>query len=76
MAQWHTMNDEPLEVGVILYSRKINRIFDATYIGDGQFQVAGYPFLLDASHFDRWYQRGDFIKDTGLRDSLKELENL
>lgn len=67
---WHTMDEEPLMTGVILYSEKLNRFFDGSYIGGNQYQVACYPFALDSSHFDRWYQRGDFFKDTRLRESL------
>lgn len=65
---WHTMDEEPLMCGVILYSQKHNRIYDGSYIGDGRFEVNN--LIVTKSNFDCWYQREDFFKDTNLRNFL------
>lgn len=69
--KWHTMDEEPLMVGVILYSRKQNAIYDASYIGGGKFQVG--KLCADKSQFDLWYQRMNFFMDSGLYDAIKKL---
>lgn len=63
------MDEEPLLCGVILFSDRPNRIYDASYIGDGSFDVNG--LIVDKSNFDYWCQRGDFCKETNLRAFMK-----
>jgi len=65
---WHDMDEEPLMCGVILYSKRINRIYDGSYIGGNMFEVNG--LLVDKSNFDKWCQRGQFFSVTGLNNSL------
>lgn len=67
---WHTMDEEPQMCGVILFSDRPNRIYDASYIGDGSFDVNG--LIVDKRNFDCWCQRGDFFKETNLRAFFKE----
>lgn len=62
--KWHTMDEEPLMIGVILYSKKHNAIYDASYVGGGKFNVG--KLTVDKSQFDLWYQRSDFFRDSGL----------
>lgn len=66
---WHTMDEEPLMCGVILYSKKQNRIYDASYFGDGMFLIEGLG--VSKNCFDRWIQREDFFKESGLHDSME-----
>ncbi|MDO4801417.1 MAG: hypothetical protein Q4A15_04560 [Prevotellaceae bacterium] len=68
--KWHTMDEEPRCCGVILYSEKANRIYDASYIGEGKFEVES--LTVDKSHFDLWYQRWDFFNDSGLRKVMEK----
>lgn len=67
---WHTMNEEPQIAGVILFSNKPNRIYDANYIGDGNFSVNG--LIVDKNSFDCWCQRDVFFKETNLRSFVNE----
>lgn len=68
---WHTTDEEPLETGVILFSVKRNRFYDATYIGDWRVDVNGLTVML--IQFDYWIQRGDFFVESGLRDKIEEV---
>lgn len=68
--EWHSMDEEPLCIGVILYSFKANRIYDASYLGEGKFEVNS--LVVDKAYFDFWYQRGDFFNDSGLRQLIEE----
>lgn len=70
--QWHTMDEEPLMVGVILYSKQQNAIYDASYIGGGWFAVG--KLQVDKSQFDLWYQRADFFRESGLSESIDRLK--
>lgn len=65
---WHTMDEEPLMCGVILFSNRANRLYDGSYIGDDRFEVNGLS--VNKGNFDCWCQRGDFFKETGLREFL------
>ena len=69
---WHTMDEEPLETGVILYSDRANRIYDGSYIGGGRFDVD--RMSVPAGNFTLWCQRSEFFKESGLRKSLDKLE--
>lgn len=70
--KWHTMDDEPLMVGVILFSEKQNAIYDASYIGGGWFNIG--KLKVDKSQFDLWCQRGDFFKGSGLSEAIDKLK--
>lgn len=67
---WHTMDEEPQLCGVILFSDRPSRIYDASYIGDGSFNVNG--LIVDKSNFDCWCQRDIFFKETNLRLFVNE----
>ena len=71
---WHTMNEEPLMRGVILYSKTRNAIYDASYVGGGMFSIG--KMKVDKSYFDLWCQRGDFFRGSGLRDAIDKLEHV
>lgn len=62
--RWHTMDEEPIMCGVILFSKQQNRIYDGEYLGDGLFKIES--LVVDKSRFDLWYQRYEFLLDTGL----------
>ena len=72
MNRWHTMDEEPLMCGVVLYSSKSNRIYDGEYIGEDLFQIE--TLIVHKSQFDCWYQRGEFFEDTGLRDYMNKVK--
>lgn len=67
--KWHTMDEEPLMCGVILYDGHNNRIYDATYLGEGFFQIE--RLTLPKGHFTHWIQRGDFFQESGLAKAKK-----
>ena len=64
------MDKEPLMCGVILYSKRENKIYDGSYIGDGRFYVN--DLTVDKSNFDCWVQRETFFKVSGLRKFLDD----
>ena len=64
------MDKEPLMCGVILYSKRENKIYDGSYIGDGRFYVN--DLTVDKSNFDCWIQRETFFKGSGLRKFLDD----
>ena len=64
------MDNEPLMCGVILYSERENKIYDASYIGDGCFYVNN--LMVDKSNFDCWVQRETFFKGNGLKKFLDD----
>ena len=68
--KWNSMDKEPLMCGVILYSKRENKIYDGFYIGDGRFYVN--DLTIDKSNFDCWVQRDTFFKESGLRKFLDD----
>ena len=68
--KWNSMDNEPLMCGVILYSKRENKIYDGFYIGDGRFYVN--DLTVDKSNFDCWIQREIFFKGSGLRKFLDD----
>ena len=68
--KWNSMDKEPLMCGVILYSKRENKIYDGFYIGDGRFYVN--DLMVDKSNFDCWILRGIFFKGIGLRKFLND----
>lgn len=68
--KWNSMDKEPLMCGVILYSKRENKIYDGSYIGDGYFFVNN--LMVDKSNFDCWVQRETFFKGSGLRKFLDD----
>ena len=68
--KWNSMDKEPLMCGVILYSKRENKIYDGSYIGDGRFYVN--DLTVDKSNFDCWVQRETFFKESGLRKFLDD----
>ena len=68
--KWNSMDKEPLMCGVILYSKRENKIYDGSYIGDGRFYVN--DLMVDKSNFDCWIQRDTFFKESGLRKFLDD----
>lgn len=57
---WHTMNEEPMQIDVILYSEKENRIFDASYIGRDYFQVG--KTKVKKEYFSKWCYRCELLE--------------
>ena len=68
--KWNSMDKEPFMCGVILYSKRENKIYDGFYIGDGRFYVN--DLTIDKSNFDCWVQRETFFKGSGLRKFLDD----
>ena len=68
--KWNSMDKEPLMCGVILYSKRENKINDGSYIGDGHFFVNN--LTVDKSNFDCWIQREIFFKESGLSKFLDD----
>lgn len=66
------MDEEPLMCGVILYSKQQNAIYDASYIGFGEFRIG--KLVVDKSQFDLWYQREYFFRDSGLSEAIAKLK--
>ena len=64
------MDKEPFMCGVILYSKRENKIYEGSYIGDGRFYVN--DLTVDKSNFDCWVQREIFFKGSGLRKFLDD----
>ena len=62
--KWNSMDKEPLMCGIILYSKRENKIYDGSYIGGGRFDVNN--LTVDKSNFDCWIQRETFFNESGL----------
>ena len=62
--KWNSMDKEPLMCGVILYSKRENKIYDGSYIGGGRFDVNN--LTVDKSNFDCLIQRETFFNESVL----------
>ena len=70
--KWNSMDKEPLMCGVILYSKRENKIYDGSYIGGGRFDVNN--LTVDKSNFDCWIQRETFFNESGLIRFLDDVK--
>ena len=66
------MDKEPLMCGIILYSKRENKIYDGSYIGGGRFAVNN--LTVDKSNFDCWIQRETFFHESGLIRFLDDVK--
>ena len=66
------MDKEPLMCGIILYSKRENKIYDGSYIGGGRFAVNN--LTVDKSNFDCWIQRETFFNESGLIRFLDDVK--
>ena len=70
--KWNSMDKEPLMCGIILYSKRENKIYDGSYIGGGRFAVNN--LTVDKSNFDCWIQRETFFNESGLIRFLDDVK--
>lgn len=73
---WHTMDEEPPFLGVVLMDKEMN-LYNASYCGGGRFQLSDYRLpnrLFHKTDFCLWALRKDLFDKTNFKELWDKME--